>query len=484
MHLRLLTLIGLVLTGGMLVQAQSPDDSAAPKRSREELRDLLGPIALYPDPLISLILPASTVPSDVVLAARFVKAGSDPEAAQDKSWDSSVKALVRYPDTLTWLDENLEWTTQVGDAFVDQPVDVMDVIQDLRAKARAVGNLVDTPQQRIVQEDNDIRIVPAQPEYIYEPRYDPQVVYYDRPVAEPLLYFGAPLLVGAWLGYDCDWRRHRLYRGEWHEGWDYDRARRGREDVYINNRLTDASPWHVDSKRHSMQVRRPGTERSLADRVRPVVVRPTPLASHIKSGDVRRGETVGGPDRRHEGSGKGETIRRGEAVMGSGRAEDKGGKGKVIVPKTIAPTVNGDGRKSGEGRSHMESKGDSPKPKSEVPKPHVEVLKPKSESPRSKGEEPRSHSDTPKGESSKSRGETPKPHVDSPKPKSESPRAHSDAPKPKSESPKPHAEAPKPKSESPKPHAEAPKPKSEAPKSHSDNSKDSKKKDKDKDKKN
>ncbi len=479
MKLRLLTFLSLFLAAGLQLTAQDADDAAGPKRTPEELRDLLGPVALYPDPLISLILPASTVTSDLVLAARAVKGGADPETLQDKPWDSAVKGLTRYPDTLAWLDENLEWTSQVGDAFVTQPVDVMEAIQDLRAKAKAMGNLQDTPEQKIVQDDTDIRILPAQPDYIFEPRYDPQVVYYERPVAGPVIYFGAPLLVGAWLAYDFDWHRHHLYRGEWHhhDGWDYRHEGRERE-IYINNHIKNAEVWHVDTKRRIAQVKR-GPDRVVVEKPR-VVVHPTPLVQRFGKGEVRRGEAV---DPRHrEGMNKGEVIRReGEVVrpgtpMGNGRpGGEKGGKGKVIAPKTTAPGVP-------EGRPHIESKEGPGKPKGESFKgkgeSHIDTPKPKAHV-----EEGKPHVDTPK----------PRPHVEDPKPKAhvedakpkhmDAPKAHTEGPKPHTDAPKAHTDAPKPHTEAPK-HVDAPKPKphTEAPKGHAEGSK--KKDDKDKDKKN
>ena len=90
------------------------------------------------------------------------------------------------------MDQNLEWTTAVGEAFLDQPADVMNSIQGLRAEAKAAGNLTDTPHQRVIQEESGIRIVPAQPDVIYVPQYDPDVVYV-RPYSQnvgPLLTFG------------------------------------------------------------------------------------------------------------------------------------------------------------------------------------------------------------------------------------------------------------------------------------------------------
>lgn len=144
-----------------------------------ELAELLGPIALYPDALVALILPAATVPSDVVLGARYIRSNGDPDRVDNQPWDESVRALVRYPDVLSWMNENLEWTASVGEAFVEQPADVMNAIQSLRAQAQAVGNLKDTSQQRVVVREEVIRIIPADPEIIYVPRYDPEVVFVE-----------------------------------------------------------------------------------------------------------------------------------------------------------------------------------------------------------------------------------------------------------------------------------------------------------------
>lgn len=221
--------------------------------TREQLKELTGPIALYPDPLVAMILPASTFPSDVVLAARFVTSSEDPALADEKPWDESIRGLTRYPDVLTWMDENLEWTTQLGYAYLAQPEDVMTSIQELRAQAESVGNLVSTPQQRIVREETYIRIVPAEPEYIYVPYYDPEIVYYERPVRESYVTFSAPWLVGAWLTFDFDWHRNRLYCGDWHGDWDYhhrsDRHDHRGETLFINNSFTNYEVWQGDARR-------------------------------------------------------------------------------------------------------------------------------------------------------------------------------------------------------------------------------------------
>jgi hypothetical protein len=90
---------------------QSPAQNAAERLAPEALNQLLAPIALYPDALIALILPASTVPSDVVLAARYISSNGDPAQVANQPWEDSVKSLARYPDVLKWMDQNLEWTS-------------------------------------------------------------------------------------------------------------------------------------------------------------------------------------------------------------------------------------------------------------------------------------------------------------------------------------------------------------------------------------
>src|SRR5271170_2467010 len=98
-----------------------------------QLDQLLGPIALYPDPLIAQILPASTMPTQVVLADRYISGGGDPDQIDQQPWDPSVQALARYPSVLKWMDDNLNWTTELGQTFLNQQQDVMDSIQRLRA---------------------------------------------------------------------------------------------------------------------------------------------------------------------------------------------------------------------------------------------------------------------------------------------------------------------------------------------------------------
>ena len=223
--------VGVVLVAASLGFAQTPTpaDPAAPIvaasaaiRTAQELEQLVGPIALYPDALIALILPASTAPADVVLAARYVRDfPNDRSQVEHRAWDESVKSLTNYPDVLQWMDQNLQWTKQLGEAFAAQPADTMEAVQRLRARARAAGTLVDTPQQQVIADPQVIRIVPAQPDVIYVPRYEPEVVFVDRPLyyPQPFVTFGLGMPVGSWLAFDFDWHRHTIWMGNRHRHW-------------------------------------------------------------------------------------------------------------------------------------------------------------------------------------------------------------------------------------------------------------------------
>jgi hypothetical protein len=277
------TLLALCLAASL--GAQAPSTQYTP----EQLDQLVGPIALYPDPLVALILPASTYPADISLAAQYLASGGDPAGADSQPWDPSVKGLAHYPDVLKWMSDNLDWTQTLGAAFAMQPADVMKSIQQQRARARAAGTLVDTPQQRVDIEGDDIRIVPADPSTIYVPQYDSDDVY-DVPAGEegPFLTFGVGYPVGPWLGFECDWDDFGIWLGPWQPGWAYRRdwadgrgggrrwhpdAVRGRELVrnYYRPTLTPSGPRPIAGARPE-PVRRAAAPRQAT----PVAARPAP----------------------------------------------------------------------------------------------------------------------------------------------------------------------------------------------------------------
>ena len=194
-------------------------ETAAPPPAANPLDQLMAPVALYPDPLISILLPASTFPSDIASAAAYLNGGGDPGRADEQPWDPSVRALAHYPDVVKWMGQNTAWTQATGAAFASQPSEVMGSIQRLRELARAAGTLTNTPQQQVVTNGDYIEIEPAQPNVIYVPRYDPGIVFVDQPYYGyngPFLFFGPPFPFGPWLTFGCNWRGGGVFLVDWH----------------------------------------------------------------------------------------------------------------------------------------------------------------------------------------------------------------------------------------------------------------------------
>lgn len=218
-------------------QVQSyPDDVVSTRSSagvqEGELEQLLAPVALYPDALLSQVLMASTYPLEVVEAARWRQSRPqwEPErleqAVREEDWDPSVKSLVAFPTVLDMMNDRISWTARLGDAFLAQQDVVMRTVQDLRERARVAGNLESTPQQTVIREAGAttvIRIEPARPDIVYVPTYNPVVVYgpWRYPAYEPFYWqpagyvtagvfgFTAGFVIGHALWGGFDWYRHR-----------------------------------------------------------------------------------------------------------------------------------------------------------------------------------------------------------------------------------------------------------------------------------
>ncbi|MDE0065167.1 MAG: DUF3300 domain-containing protein, partial [Gammaproteobacteria bacterium] len=167
-----------------------------------ELEALVAPVALYPDDLLAIVLPASTFPLQIVLAARFLEEREvDPSLEPDAEWDASIVALLNYPEIVALLDRELKWTWQLGEAVLLQQEDVIAAVADFRAQASAAGNLKSDEKQVVsVSDAGTIEIAPAEPEVIYVPYYDPvevvsyqpRRVYHYYPRAYPVYYYPYP----------------------------------------------------------------------------------------------------------------------------------------------------------------------------------------------------------------------------------------------------------------------------------------------------
>jgi hypothetical protein len=203
---------------------------AQDRYSRQQLENLLAPVALYPDPLLAQVLIAATFDEDVEEASSFVRRYRDPNAVDDQPWDVSVRAVAHYPSVIHMMADKIDWTIALGQAYVEQPEDVMDAVQFLRRQAQKAGNLASNDYHRVVVEREYIEIVPYRPNVIFVPVYEPEVVYF-RPAA--VITFGIAFPIGVWLIHDFDWRTHRVY----YHGWrgDRDWIVRSRPNIRITN---------------------------------------------------------------------------------------------------------------------------------------------------------------------------------------------------------------------------------------------------------
>ena len=202
---------------------------------KEQLDQMLAPVALYPDSLLAQLLMASTYPSDIAEAAEWSKANPSlkgeaaTKAVESKNWDPSVKGLASVPQVLAQLKDKPDWVQKLGDAFLAQPDDVMASVQRLRAAAQKAGALKTTEQQKVVVEQEPttnttvIQIEPTNPEVVYVPSYNPTTVYgtwaypsyppyycpppygYYYPPGAGLVAFGVGVAVGAAIWGNCNW---------------------------------------------------------------------------------------------------------------------------------------------------------------------------------------------------------------------------------------------------------------------------------------
>ena len=183
--------------------ASAASAAGAPAFNKEQLEQLVAPIALYPDSLLSQVLMAATYPADVAEAAKWSKANKDmkgdaaTQAVQNQPWDPSVMSLAAFPQVLQAMGDQPDWVQNLGDAFLASSKDVLDAVQRLRQKAQQAGNLKSNEQQKVIVEEaapqqTIIKIEPAQPDTIYVPAYNPTVVYGTWPYPYYPPYYWPP----------------------------------------------------------------------------------------------------------------------------------------------------------------------------------------------------------------------------------------------------------------------------------------------------
>ncbi|MEM9622315.1 MAG: DUF3300 domain-containing protein [Pseudomonadota bacterium] len=279
--------VALVLAGAPISHASDAEISIEPVTllSEDELRELVAPIALYPDDLLAIVLPASTYPIQIVAAARYREAAENQRSLEpDEDWDESVVALLNYPEALDLLNENIDWTWALGQAVLDQQEDVLSAVTAFRDEAYAAGNLKTDDRQVVEVEDDTLVIKSADPEVVYipyyEPRevvvYQPRTVYYYYPRSYPVYYYPYRYYHSAYdhhfwgltSVFALSWSSHNIYhyhhkhRKHRYHGRQYQRRHFFRTDKYHSprahqRRIAQRSRLHHGRRHHDNAYWRP-----------------------------------------------------------------------------------------------------------------------------------------------------------------------------------------------------------------------------------
>jgi len=263
--------------------ATAPPAEEAPKIPNDQLDSLVSPIALYPDPLLSQTLVASTYPLEVIQLQQWL--GKNPnlkdkalaDAVAKQNWDPSIQAMAALPDVVKLLADNIAWTSDLGNAFLAQQADVMDAVQRMRTKANAAGNLKTSKQQKVetkqVEGKNVVVIEQADPKVVYVPSYNPTVVYgppvypyppvsYPAYVPGTLLAFGTGIAIGAaWgnggWGWGCGWGHNDINVNV------NNNFVNNFNKTNVNNRIANNSSWKHNSQHRGGA---PYSNRSIANK--------------------------------------------------------------------------------------------------------------------------------------------------------------------------------------------------------------------------
>jgi Protein of unknown function (DUF3300). len=246
-------------------QAASPQDQAA-KIPPAQLDSLVAPIALYPDPMLAQTLAASTYPLEVIQLQQWLvknpalKDKALADAVMKQPWDPSVQALAALPEVVKRLADDIQWTTDLGNAFLAQQSDVMDAVQRMRKKAQDTGNLKSTEQQKVetkvIESKSVIVVEQANPQVVYVPSYDPVVVYgppiypYPPIYYPPAGYYAAGIAISFGVG--------MMMGAAWGGGWGWGCGWGGNNEININNNNNFNRNSNIGGNRPSQQAARGG----------------------------------------------------------------------------------------------------------------------------------------------------------------------------------------------------------------------------------
>jgi hypothetical protein len=229
--------------------SQQPATGSAPQETAklpaDQLDSLVAPVALYPDPLLAQVLAASTYPLEIIqlqqwlLKNKGLKDKALVDAVSKQPWDPSVQGLAALPDVVKRLADDIQWITDLGNAFLAQQSEVMDAVQRMRKKAKDAGNLKSTEQQKVetkvVESKQVIVVEQANPQVIYVPTYNPTVVYGPPVYPYPPIVYPPPPPPGAYVaGMALAFGVGMAMGAAWHGGWGYNCGWGGNNNVTVN----------------------------------------------------------------------------------------------------------------------------------------------------------------------------------------------------------------------------------------------------------
>src|SRR6266567_4186218 len=222
----------------------------APKIPNDQLDSLVAPIALYPDQLLSQTLVASTYPLEIIQLQQWIEKNKNlkdkalASAVEKQNWDPSIQAMAAFPDVVQRLADNVQWTTDLGNAFLAQESDVMDAVQQMRAKAQSKGTLKTSAQQKVETQTAEggkqvIVVQQANPDVVYVPSYDPTVVYGPPAYPYPPIYYPPPgyYAAGAAVAFGTGVALGAAWGGNWgwNCGWGHGDVNVNVNNKYVNN---------------------------------------------------------------------------------------------------------------------------------------------------------------------------------------------------------------------------------------------------------
>ena len=226
-------------------QGTAPEEQA-PKIPNDQLDSLVAPIALYPDPLLAQLLAATTYPLEIMQLQQWLTKHKDlkdkalQDAVMKQPWDPTVQSLAALPDVVKRLSDDIQWTTDLGNAVLAQQSDVMDAVQRMRAKAKDKGNLKSNDQMtvetKVVENKQVIVVEQSKPDVVYVPSYDPTVVYGPPAYPYPPIYYPPPGYYAA--GMAISFGVGMMVGAAWGGGWCCNSGWGGNNSININNNNT------------------------------------------------------------------------------------------------------------------------------------------------------------------------------------------------------------------------------------------------------